>query len=51
MSALSATLGVLHGGFGDDERVGRHVMKKSDLYRSLLKSCDELRGGPAEAVV
>jgi hypothetical protein len=30
--------------------VGRHVMKESDLYSSLLKSCDELRGGTAEAV-
>ena len=25
--------------------VGRHVLKKSDLYSSLWKSCDELRGG------
>ena len=32
-------------GSGDDERVGRHVLKKSDLYSSLWKSCDELRGG------
>jgi hypothetical protein len=49
MSAPSTSLGVLHGGLSDDERVGRHVMKKSDLYSSLLKSCDELRGGMAEA--
>jgi type I restriction enzyme M protein len=25
--------------------VGRHVLKKSDLYSSLWKSCGELRGG------
>jgi hypothetical protein len=30
--------------------VERHVMKKSDLYSSLLKSCDELQGGTAKAV-
>ena len=39
-SSLRATLWVLHGGLGDDERGGTHVLKKSDLYSSLWKSCD-----------
>jgi hypothetical protein len=30
--------------------VGRHVLKKSDLYSSLWKSRDELRSVAAEAV-
>jgi hypothetical protein len=30
--------------------VGRHVLKKADLYSSLLKICNEPRGGTAEAV-
>lgn len=29
--------------------VGRHVLKKSDLYSSLWKSCDEVLGGIDEA--
>ena len=44
MWSLRATLLMLHDGPGDDERMGR-VLKKSDLYSSLWKSRDELRGG------